>query len=535
MDSDTGNVDPGELEDLLFWVQQALQKYAGDPECPECLELVREGLGRLTPGLESAGRHDAIPLCAELLRVVTALEAGRLSWSADGAELLGRAALQLSGSADSAGQRGQGVLLLVNELRRLRGAGALITPAVVLASEQARLPAAAARPHEARDRPRTPPQPRREGPSTADPAAGLRSPAAGSGAPAAVAAPNGGAAPTMVRNAVPAAHPHQTAAGLGDLEVTALLRYDRERLETAVLAPHLSRPPAGLPEVLETAVREVQRAFANWDAKARSPAAVRAIGDRARILRTVARPVAPRLGEFAGILEQLMSALAEDGGQPGHEAVQLIEDAIGVLPPLLAEVRVARAADTPLADIVLRIEATLQGGPVDDEEPAPGADDLSGLERIRSRGQAEMARLAAAFEALDRGAAAAESAPRPATGLPVPLDLEATRERAAELAVWHQRVVDALARTAAQAQVLEGAIRQLRAGSGRVDAAVGTVRPSAATGFEEPAIVELEALQRALGNAIGDASAAVLHQQRMTRALQELLAGGPKAGGPAKT
>jgi len=146
MDSDTVTWDQAEPEDLLFWVQRALQRYIENPGCEECLGLAREGLGRLRPGLEVAGQHDAIPLCEELFRVAAALDEGRLQWSPDVSALLSRAAPRLSGAPDSAGSP---LLPLVNELRALRGVGALMMPAIVGAAGAAPAPAAPKRVREA--------------------------------------------------------------------------------------------------------------------------------------------------------------------------------------------------------------------------------------------------------------------------------------------------------------------------------------------------------------------------------------------------
>ncbi len=525
MDSDTVTWDQAEPEDLLFWVQRALQRYIENPGCEECLGLAREGLGRLRPGLEVAGQHDAIPLCEELFRVAAALDEGRLEWNPDVSVLLARAAPRLSGAGQSAGSP---LLPLVNELRALRGAGPLMMPAIVIASGAAPAPAAPTRVREAvpppdAGRPRT--QESRSGRVSGGHAVRRTDPPAQAPVPEKAKTPTPAVAEIERRPAAASVVPDAGVDTRADPDSRAL-PYDRELLERAVLAPHLDRAPARLPEVLATAVRGLGKALAQWRAQGAAAEGARVLGDRLRILRTMARPVALRFGEFAGIMEFLVNALADRGRPVGREALQLIEDAIGVMPLLLDEVRAGGPADTPLADILLRAESILAGESEEaaDEAPAPPDADVPGLERIRSRGQAEMARLAAVFEALDGGAGSADRK-HPASGGSgagdVSGDLQAAREQVAQLTDWQHRVVDALTRIAAQAQGLEAVIGLL--GS----SAAETLPPGSRAGSESPrtadALEELRQLHKALGVAVGDASAAVLRQQRLTRELRDSL------------
>lgn len=516
MESDTVAWDQAEPEDLLFWVERALHRYIEHHACEECLGLAREGLGRLRPGLEAAGQHDAIPLCEELFRLTTALDEGQLPWSPEASALLGRAARRLPGAAQPAGSApdDEALLPLVNELRSLRGAGPLMMPAIVMAEGSASAPGRNA---EARGRALGDDHPVAPEPQ-ADEESGGRGKSRREARPP---------TPASVAESGPAVGTASAEAGSGGSggPVPSRLAHDRDLLERAVLAPHLDRAPARLPEVLATAVRGLEKAFERWREEGASAEGARALGDRLRILRNMARPVALRFGEFAGVMESLAVELADRGHPAGQEALQVIADAIEVMPLLLDEVRAGGPADTPLADIVLRAEAVVSGEPqAGEEEPSPSSSsDLPGLEEIRSRGRAEMARLAAAFEALEGGAGPAgraEERSRTPSPEPTPAGLGAALTQATELADWQHRVVDALTRIADQAQALEALAGRLPAPA----AAAGGSNAGAGSGAGV-ALDELQQLRHALGEAVGDASAAVLRQQRLTRMLQDSLEG----------
>jgi hypothetical protein len=701
MNVDTGNRDPGELEDLFFWLQRVLQKYAGNPGCAECLRLAREGLAQIRPRLDAARRDDVVQLCEEMHRVVQDLETQRIGWTADGAELLVRAALQMSGplglTGAAPGRLAHVLLPLVNELRALRGAGRLMTPAIVLAAERVRPepaailvpgpgagagagagaaesppvasgasavpgvsgasgasggegagagvwlhslhdargqfqrglldllqgqdPAAAARRIEhaaaaiaetlhgsagqllfraaarlagtlagalARDAAVVAPPVRQllgrvdrhlgDGLQMAeqiqtegsDPAArafpvdaelllmldaatdalerGVTSGGlSGSGAGHADPVPGRPAVrqwertPLAAVSGVGSGQPTAARAG-GEPRPAAGLDYDRELLQTRVLAIGMAVPSQGFIEAVETDTRNLRATLSRWQENPRNAALMAAMEERFRALREQARSGgAPRLGEFAWVLESFIAARGA-ARAADVEAVQVIEDAVNVLPDLLEEVLTGGAPETPVADIVLRIEAILAegSGPEDgeDEGPEPAAQDDAALDRIRRKGGAEMARLAAAFAALDDAPppGIAAGAPPEAGTASEPLDtLAGPRARAAEIAAWHQRVVDALTQAASQTQALEQVLDRLRAGPG--SAGVGGMPPPApgapVAGIDQ-ALEELELLRLSLGAAIGNASAALLQQRRATQALQDRLAADPRGTGPAE-
>ncbi|WP_018871786.1 Hpt domain-containing protein [Thioalkalivibrio sp. ALJ16] len=74
-----------------------------------------------------------------------------------------------------------------------------------------------------------------------------------------------------------------------------------------------------------------------------------------------------RLGEFSWAVESFLNGLLDSGYEADHATLQVIEDAIAVLPGLVAEVRDDTAAETPVLDIALRLRA-LAGG---EAEPEP--------------------------------------------------------------------------------------------------------------------------------------------------------------------
>lgn len=516
MESDSVAWDQAEPEDLLFWVERALHRYVEHHACEECLGLAREGLGRLRPGLEAAGQHDAIPLCEELFRVTTALDEGQLPWSPEASALLARAARRLPGAAQHAGSApaDEPLLPLVNELRSLRGAGPLMMPAIVMAQGAASSPGTAVEAGGSApgaDHP-VAPEPRKDEES------------AGRGRPRRDTGPQ--ASPPMAEPGPPVGTASAgPSSGGSDESVPSRLAHDRDLLERAVLAAHLDRAPARLPEVLATAVRGLGKAFERWREEGASPEGAGALGDRLRILRNMARPVALRFGEFAGVMEALAVELVDRGHPVSHEALQVIADAIEVMPLLLDEVRAGGPADTPLVDIVLRAEAVLSEEPqaAEEELPPSVSRELPGLEEIRSRGRAEMARLAAAFEALEGVGGSAgdgEEGARVPAPEQTPEGLRAALAQATELADWQHRVVDALTRIADQAQALEALAGRLSAPA----AAAGGSSSVAGSGAGA-ALDELQQLRLVLGEAVGDASAAVLRQQRLTRMLRDSLEG----------
>lgn len=695
MNMDTGTWDHGELEDLFFWLQRVLQKYAENPQCQECLGLAGDGLAQIRLGLDAVGRDDVVQLCEEMHRVVAALSEGRVEPTPEGTELLVRSALQLSGPiglATAGPERLARVLLpLVNDLRQLRGAGALMTPAIVMAPSGV----SGLRPPSVSS---GSPQPGAEsgwvqslretrkrfqrgllellqgrdldgatrrlaetsgaiaqvlpagdlgelfrlaarlalvlGQGTdgvADSAkpllgrvdrqlgnalrqaesalAGGRDPAsevfavdhdltgmleavlrvqedtaagptvfARSAMPAArmihdvgVAAEAQSADETATATATDHGHGESTEArpepaisgsaqeasisrpmvrdadlddarsGTAAGRYPAPLVYDREVLEERVLAPGMPAPEPEWIAVLDAAVSALREASLGSRA---APANTESIADGFRALHQHARDVAPRLGEFAQILEYFVAASRSAGHRIDAEAAQVIEDAMNVLPGLLTEVRSASAAITPVADIVLRVEAIIEEGfenPVMEPESAGSeVDDSDKLARMRRQGGAEMARLAAAFAALDGDSEQARA--DSANGLPpAEAALEAALSRTAEVAAWHPRVVDALTQVAGHTQMLERVVARLRSGFGGAQAVGG---PFSEPGGEPPAsgddpgqaLEELEQLHLAIGTAVGNASAALLQQHRAIKELQDRLsadARGADSGPPS--
>ena len=608
MTIDTGNWDQGELEDLFFWLQRVLQKYAENPGCHECLRLARDGIAQIRAGLDAVGRDDVVQLCEEMQRTFADLEAGRIEWTPEGAELLVRASLQLSGplglSGAEPGRLARVLLPLVNELRGLRGAGRLMTPAIVLAAESpeptrarvmppedtaaagwirvlrdarrrfqhalldllhgrdvatasARLGDAASRVADA--------LPAGDGRELFRTAARLAtalaggnevpSPAVkqllgrvdrqiGDGLQAAERALSAGQGPEYRDFPVAACLLDQLSEALDALEAQAAdgLVYDRALLESAVLAPGVTAAPGSLIDALELRLRELSVALEDWREALDDPARVARIGACFGNLRKEARAGgALRIGEFAGILASFSAAQGKVG-TPDAEAAQVIEDAVNVLPGLLEEARTAGTPDTPVADIVLRAEAILE-----DETPAeateedggaePVAEDEAGLARMRRKGGADMARLAAAFAALEDGAGPpVEGAPE-GGGAPAPGTGQAVaRARVGEIEAWHQRIVAALTQAAGDAQALEKLVSRLRSALDPDVAGGPQVRGEG--GFADArsediqrALDELEQLRLTLGTTIGNASAALLQLHRATQALEDRLAIDPAADG----
>ena len=604
MTNDTGHWNQGELEDLFFWLQRVLQKNAENPGCHECLRLARDGLTQIRAGLDAVGRDDVVQLCEEMQRTVVDLEAERVDWTPEGAELLVRAALQMSGpiglTGAEPGRLARVLLPLVNELRALRGAGRLMTPAIVMAAE-APEPARVAPPqdtgaavwiralHDARrrfqhgllnllhgrDLPAASAQlgdaasriadalPEGDGQDLFRAAARLATrlaegehvPSAavkqllgrvdrqiGDGLQAAERALSSGDDPRHRVFPVAVGLLDQLAEALDALEAQAAdgLAYDRALLESAVLAPGLTAAPGALVDALEYRLRELTLTLKDWRGAVDDPTRVARIAACFGSLRKEARAGgALRIGEFAGILAAFIAA--QGAAAADAEAAQVIEDAVNVVPGLLEEVRIAGMPDTPLADIVLRAEAILEEGtPAEAAEEDEGADrvteDEAGLARMRRKGGADMARLAAAFAALDDGTRP------PAGGAPdgggasapgaAPTDV---RSGVGEIAAWHQRIVAALTQAAGEAQALERLVSRLRAALDP-DAAAGGPRETGEGGFTgsrsddiQQALDELEQLRLTLGTTIGNASAALLQQHRATQALEDRLAIDPEA------
>lgn len=690
MNMDTGTWDHGELEDLFFWLQRVLQKYAENPQCQECLGLAGDGLAQIRLGLDAVGRDDVVQLCEEMRRVVTALSEERIERTPEGAELLVRSALQLSGpvglTAAGPEQLARVLLPLVNDLRQLRGAGALMTPAIVMASSSASGPRPASvsgdspRPgagsgwvqslHDTRkrfqrgllellqgrdlegatrrlaetstaiaqslpagdlaelfrlaarlavvlgqntggttdsakpllgrvdrqlgnalrqaesaladghdpaaeafavdqdltgmieaalrtpeppvvdatvsahastpvapggQRPGIPLEPRSMGepamgadPRHSDSAEVRPEPVfAGSAQGAATSSP-------AYRDATPIGAGSGRAAG----QYPAPLVYHREALNEWVLPPGVLAAHPDRVAVLDAVVSDLREASLEGCSIPGNTAAIESIAHGFRVLREHASEVAPRLGEFARILEYFVTASRTAGNCMDAEAAQVVEDAVNVLPGLLTEVRSASAAITPVADIVLRVEAIIEEGfedPVIEPESAGSqVEDSDKLARMRRQGGAEMARLAAAFAALD-GYAEQASADTDSTLPPAEAALKTALVRTAEVAAWHPRVVDALTQVAEHTQMLERIVARLRSGF-RGGLAAGGQLPATGGGLPESrddlerTLGELEQLHLAIGTAVGNTSAALLQQHRAIKELQDRLSADARGG-----
>ena len=611
MTNDIGNWDQGELEDLFFWLQRVLQKYAENPGCHECLRLSHDGLTQIRVGLDAVGRDDVVQLCEEMQRTVADLEAKRIGWTPGGAELLVRAALQMSGplglTAAEPGRLAQVLLPLVNELRGLRGAGRLMTPAIVLAPErsetahaalvpvhhpgaagwirslrEARLcfqhglldllrgcdvPAACARLGDASTRVAEA-LPEGDGPRLFRTAARLATllgqedsepvPALkqllgrvdrqiGAGLQRAERGLHEGHDPRHQAFSVDTGLLDQLAQAVEGLDAQAVdaLAYDRDLLDSAVLGPGVTAAPGSLVEALKLRSRELAVALGGWRQAMGDPAGLVLIGAGFRELREEARAGgALRVGEFAGILATFIAAQGT-GGNADAETAQVIEDAVKVLPDLLVEVRTAGAPDTPVADIVLRVEAILDeltpAEALEDGDAEPVGEDEASLAHIRRKGGADMARLAAAFAALEgETGPSPDAAPEEEKG-PVSASAGlAARAPIGEILAWHQRIVGALTQAAREVQTLEEVVSRLRSALG-TDAACGAREggeggvPGSRSEDVQQALDELEQLRLALGSTLGNASAALLQQQRTTQALEDRLATGPEAGESGNT
>lgn len=688
MNMDTGTWDHGELEDLFFWLQRVLQKYAENPQCQECLGLAGDGLAQIRLGLDAVGRDDVVQLCEEMRRVVTALAEERIERTPEGAELLVRSALRLSGpvglTAAGPEQLARVLLPLVNDLRQLRGAGALMTPAIVMAPSSAPVPRP---PSVSSDSPRLGAgavwvqslhQTRKrfqrgllellqgrdmEGAtrrlaeiSTAiaqslpagdlaelfrlaarlavalgqgtdgatdsakpllgrvdrqlgnalrqaesalvighDPAAevfavdqdltgmieaALRTPEtpmvdATLSAHAAMPVARGGQRPGAPVEPRPVDEPsmetgpRRSDSGEARLEPSiagsvqgagisrpmvreadrnsgwpggpegrhlAPLVYDREVLDERVLPPGAQAPQPERIAVLDAVVGDLRNTSVGRHWAPGNTAAIASLGDGFRALHEHARDVAPRLGEFARILEHFVAESRTASNGIHAEAAQVIEDAVNVLPGLLNEVRSGGVPDTPVADIVLRVEAIIEEGfedPVMEPESAGSqVEDSDKLARMRRQGGAEMARLAAAFAALD-GDAEQASADTDNTLPPAEAALKTALVRTSEVASWHPRVVDALTQVAGHTRMLEQILARLRSGL-LVEIGIGEPEaggePAASGGDLGQVLEELERLHLAIGTAVGNASAALLQQHRAIKELQDRLSADARVG-----
>lgn len=128
-----------------------------------------------------------------------------------------------------------------------------------------------------------------------------------------------------------------------------------------------------------------------------------------------------RLGEFAWAVESFLNHLLDLGTEPDLATRQVVEDAIGVVPALVAEVREARGPETPVLDIALRLRALAEG---EEAEPAEaGMGDESAQAEAPSVPEEDFAALARTLDELESPAAGRELEEASAAGEEAPEEL----------------------------------------------------------------------------------------------------------------
>ncbi|WP_018880875.1 Hpt domain-containing protein [Thioalkalivibrio sp. ALE30] len=182
--------------------------------------------------------------------------------------------------------------------------------------------------------------------------------------------------------------------------------------DDAVLADQVRGPDVD-PEILEIFLEEADEEVASltqhfplWQSNPADLDTLSVIRRSFHTLKGSGRLAgALRLGEFAWAVESFLNRLLDSGHEADHATLQVIEDAIGVLPGLVSEVRDDTGPDTPVLDIALRLRALAGGEPeaeaeADEEPMAPAAP---------SGAEAEFEALARTLDDLDAPAAAASS------------------------------------------------------------------------------------------------------------------------------
>jgi len=177
------------------------------------------------------------------------------------------------------------------------------------------------------------------------------------------------------------------------------LHYDESVLSSQVRGPDID--PEILDIFLEEADEEIEslgEQFPRWQAAPSDMDALTVIRRSFHTLKGSGRLAgALRLGEFAWVVESFLNRLLEGGQEADFATIQALEDAIAVLPGLVAEVRDDTGPDTPVLDIALRLQALLSGEMEPAEEsaemPAGAEDDFAALARsmeaLDSAGSAE--------------------------------------------------------------------------------------------------------------------------------------------------
>jgi hypothetical protein len=474
MSSSDETWDTGAFEDLFAWIQRALERYAGDRDCRHCLRLAREGLDQLRTAPGSAPRNAAADvLRAQMHARCLDLEEGRRDWSAAGVEALLGDLRQLrtlleAGEAGAAAS-GSGVMPLGGLLRRSLGD---------------------------RDRPAPEPRPL---PGVVERSLDPVAPESGIG--------------TGARRT----HEELQHARRAFQRVLVELMYDRDSPQSF---GRLAEVSAGIAEALPgTGCAALFRAVEDLGQR-HALAAIPASDDLKALLGRVDRQLGQCLREFG----------AEAGSAPETFSVEpaLLDPMLQALREALQDLPDTAAPGRP--ETVSVDHENMPSAPSDeamddfDDFPPP---DETRLERMRSQGQAEMARLARAFAAL-------EGTPFPETPVPDSAEThagtsmdsgsEAVRAKVDEIALWQQRAVEALAQAALDVQGLETLLDV-----GASDHVSGAPDPSARdvpAGAMPPDLVErLEQVSRAASTSVGNTSTALLRQRRAVEELRDLLFG----------
>ncbi|WP_018174939.1 Hpt domain-containing protein [Thioalkalivibrio sp. ALJ9] len=178
------------------------------------------------------------------------------------------------------------------------------------------------------------------------------------------------------------------------------LHYDESVLSSQVRGPDID--PEILDIFLEEADEEIEslgEQFPRWQAAPSDMDALTVIRRSFHTLKGSGRLAgALRLGEFAWVVESFLNRLLEGGQEADFATIQALEDAIAVLPGLVAEVRDDAGPDTPVLDIALRLQALLSG----EMEPAEEAAE------VPAGAEDDFAELARSMDALEPAAGGAE-------------------------------------------------------------------------------------------------------------------------------
>jgi hypothetical protein len=474
MQSSDETWDTGAFEDLFAWIQRALERYAGDRDCRHCLRLAREGLDQLQAAPGSVPRNTAADvLRAQMHARCLELEQGRRDWSAEGVEALLGDLRQLrtlleAGEAVAAAS-GSGVMPLGGLLRRSPGD---------------------------RDHPAPEPSPVSR---VVD-----RSPD-----PAALDSGNG--------RGERRTHEELQHARRAFQRVLVELMYDRDSPQSF---GRLAEVSAGIAEALPGTG---------------CAALFRAVEDLGQRHALAAIPASDDLKALLGRVDRQLGQCLRESGAAAEGAPEAFSVESALLGPLLQALREA-LRDLPDTAALGRPEnVSVDHEPVPSPQSGEALEDLDDfplpdetrLERMRSQGQAEMARLARAFAAL-------EGTPFPETPVPDSAEThadrsmdsgsEAVRAKVDEVALWQQRAVEALAQAALDVQGLETLLDV-----GALDRVFGAPDPSTRdvrVGAMPPNLVErLEQVSRAVSTSVGNTSTALLRQRRAVEELRDLLFG----------